>query len=216
MSNNTTKAIDVEFYTPYEINIDNICIITLHRKIHSEIFYESKEVIESFKKDEDTFLSWLMSISSSKGYSLARAVIRDNGVIIEALYSSIRRGYIVNYPCLSRVRRIYAIHKLNTTIHDSKSLDSIDVKNNILLLRDFSNDELYVFSSYINIIDSSKIEALLIETDSEILTIRPNELDYRVTATSIKVKRGSKKSKSKKKRRKKTKKRSRKSTKLLS
>lgn len=222
---NDVQLINIEFYAPYKVQLDNICIITLFKKILTENFYEHKDTIENFKKDEELFISWLASISSSKNYPLTRAVLVDSGFTIEAIYSSIKSRHFIEHPYLSRVKRIYVIDKLRipNEVDESKvssSTEEIDndqkpkeaIKINLLL--DFSNDELYLFFSPIIVVDSAKAEALVIETDRGIEFLRLDNLpSTKLMKTSI---REMKRKRGKKKKRKRKSKKSRKTSRALS
>lgn len=218
------QSINLEFYVPHEVQLDNICVITLFKKVLTESFYEHRDTTENFKKDEDLFISWLASIASSRNYPLARALLVDNGFSIEAIYTSIKPKHFVEHPCLSRVRRIYVIDKLKTPDEMNKpqineSTEELTnnqkpkeaVQTNLLL--DFANDELYIFFSPIIINDSTKAEALVIETDRGIEFIR---LDSISSASIEPAKTSKRKSKGKNRKKKKRKKKTGKASKTLS
>lgn len=216
---NDARLINVEFYTPYEVKLDDICVITLFKKVRTEDFYEHRDTIESFKKDEDLFISWLASIASSKNYPLARAILIDNGLGIEAIYSSIKPRYFIEHPYLSRVKRIYVVDKLRTPTETTEPVSNPTTEDAAKVMAtnlsiDFSNDELYLFFSPITVVNSTKAEALVIETDRCIELLKLGSIPS-VESAKVSTK-GSKKRKSRKKRRKRKSKRSRKTSKALS
>ncbi|MEM4513679.1 MAG: hypothetical protein QXZ41_04145 [Ignisphaera sp.] len=215
MNNNEVQEIEVEFYIPHEIRLDDIATITLYRKVSLETFYESKEVLNSFQDNEDFFIAWLSKISFSRGYPVARAVIKVNNTIVEALLSSDKLKYFIDSPYISRIRRIYMIQnlkssvsKLNTsTNQDGENVyTSLDQEKSALanILQDLSNDELYIFFSPINVIDPSKADALVLETDRGIVFLRLDSIPRVPSSTTTtkntvkkKKRRGSKKKKKK-------------------
>lgn len=172
-------AIDVEFYEPHEVRLNDVCVITLFRRVSIETFYESESYVNKFKQDEDLFLSWLSSIASSKGYQLAKAVLKADGVTLEILHANIRAKNTISFPRLSRIRRAYVVPKLkqlNEGVEGAEGADLLPKAVNMVLLRDFSNDELYVFNSPLSILDTTKGEALVLETDDGVVLIRFNEV----------------------------------------
>ncbi|MEM1645797.1 MAG: hypothetical protein QXL96_08035 [Ignisphaera sp.] len=227
MTNNEPQGIEVEFYIPHEIRLNDIVTITLYRKASTEILYEPKDILDNFQKNEDFFISWLSNISSSKGYPVVRATVKVNGTIIEALHSSDKLNYFIDFPYISRIKRIYVIQKLkshesmlNTSASQEEENPHLitNQQNNISanIIQDLSNDELYVFFNPINVIDPSKADALVLETDRGIIFLRLDNvprisLSTTTTKTATTRKKKRKSSKKKKKKRK-TRKRSKSSS----
>lgn len=216
MNSNEVQGVEVEFYIPHEIRLDDIATITLYRKVTSETFYESKEVLDNFRDNEDFFISWLSKILFSRGYPVARAVAKVNSTIIEALFSSDKFKYFIDSPYISRIKRICMVQNLKSSEPASNTSTTQDGENVYIsldqekstpvnILQDLSNDELYIFFSPINVIDSSKADALVLETDRGIIFLRLDSIP-RVSSTTTtennakKKKRRSSKKKKKKRR----------------
>lgn len=187
MSEGEVQEVIVEFYTPQEVQLDNVCIITLYKKSSTEISYKHKELVEKFK--EDLFLSWLLSITSSKGYPIARAITKANGLTFEVLVLTIKPKYFINYPYIARVKHIYLVQNLkivekNVNIYDQKLEQATDLiqitegKGNIQLtpLLDLSKEELYILNSPITMLNQSKACGLIIEIDKGVIFLRFDEL----------------------------------------
>lgn len=192
MSSTNVRPINIEFYVSQDVQIENVCIITLFRKVHTEVFYESEEMVNNFEKDEDLFISWLASISSSNNYPLVRALIKNNGYTVEALYSSIKSNYVVNFPYLSKVRRIYVIQKLKpqegqlSVVSVGETTTEVKERVAIAMSQDFSYDDLYLFYSPIILRNQLNAEAVVIETDRGVILLRTGEINHISTMSTAK------------------------------
>lgn len=225
MTTNELQEIEAEFYIPHEIRLNDIVTITLYRKASTETFYESKDVLNSFQNNEDFFISWLSKISSSKGYPVARAIAKVNGTIIEALYSSDKLKYFIDFPYISRIKRIYVVQKLKP--HESMLNASSQEEGNPHLtpnqendtltniIQDLSNDELYIFFSPINVVDPSKADALVLETERGIIFLRLDSIP-RISSSTTTTKTAAKRKKRRSSKKKKKKSKTRKSSKSSS
>lgn len=217
MNNNDVRNINVEFFTPYNAQLDNLCTIVLYKKTYCEVFAEHSDMANNFRDNEDLFISWLASIASSKGYPLAKAVLKSDNQVLEALYSSVKQTRNIGFPCLSKVRRIYVIQKSTQQEKQMQDSKGIGVENrenlSTVIIQDFSNDEVYIFDISISITDPSKVEAIVIETDKGIMSLRTNDI---ISSTSAQTDRKNKKNRKRKRKRTKKSKRSRRLTKSSS
>ncbi|MEM1541334.1 MAG: hypothetical protein QW101_02245 [Ignisphaera sp.] len=208
MSKNNNDTIVIEYYKPYDIEIPDVCIITLYRRDNVETVVQSKDFISSLVSDEDLFLSWLTSLSSSKHYPLARAIVKVNGIGYEAMYTSIRSDNVLNFPYISRVKRIHLFTQLKPQEFQLE-IGEIILKPNqnstSILSHDLSHDELYMFYSPIRILNQSKVAALAIEVDEGIFYVKVEELISK-SIPSRSRRRSTKSSKKRKRKRRKKKK----------
>lgn len=217
MSEGEIQTITVELYVPQEIALDNVGAIVLYKKVGVELFYERIETIEKFKNDEDALLSWLLSIASSKDASVAKALVKSGGTIIEALVTTNKQlKYFVDFPYIAKVKKIYIVKNLEKALeptsksstqaqeHNVKTendeISSEDDRSVMLIpLLDLSNREFYLFNSPITISNKDATEALIIETDKGIVFLRFDNLSQMSTPSS-RAKISRKKRKGKKKR----------------
>ncbi|MCC6015478.1 MAG: hypothetical protein LM582_00305 [Desulfurococcaceae archaeon] len=217
MSEGEIQTITVELYAPQEIALDNVGAIVLYKKVGVELFYERIETIEKFKNDEDALLSWLLSIASSKDASVAKALVKSGGTIIEALVTTNKQlKYFVDFPYIAKVKKIYIVKNLEKALeltsksstqaqeHNVKTenaeISSGDDRSVMLIpLLDLSNREFYLFNSPITISNKDAAEALIIETDKGIVFLRFDNLSQMYTPSS-RAKTFRKKRKGKKKR----------------
>jgi hypothetical protein len=217
MSEGEIQTITVELYVPQEIALDNVGAIVLYKKVGVELFYERIETIEKFKNDEDALLSWLLSIASSKDASVAKALVKSGGTIIEALVTTNKQlKYFVDFPYIAKVKKIYIVKNLEKALeptsksstqaqeHNVKTendeISSEDDRSVMLIpLLDLSNREFYLFNSPITISNKDAAEALIIETDKGIVFLRFDNLSQMSTPSS-RAKISRKKRKGKKKR----------------
>jgi hypothetical protein len=217
MSEGEIQTITVELYAPQEIALDNVGAIVLYKKVGVELFYERIETIEKFKNDEDALLSWLLSIASSKDASVAKALVKSGGTIIEALVTTNKQlKYFVDFPYIAKVKKIYIVKNLEKALeltsksstqaqeHNVKTenaeISSGDDRSVMLIpLLDLSDREFYLFNSPITISNKDAAEALIIETDKGIVFLRFDNLSQMYTPSS-RAKTSRKKRKGKKKR----------------
>ncbi|MEM4902226.1 MAG: hypothetical protein QXK25_02010 [Ignisphaera sp.] len=204
MSRNNNDTIVIEYYKPYDIEIPDVCIITLYKKDSVETIVQSKDFASNLVSDEDLFLSWLSSLSSSKGYPLVRAMVKLNGIGYEAIYTSTRSNNVLNFPYISQVKRVYLFTQLKPQELQSETGEIIlkPNQNNVSILsHDLSHNELYIFYSPIRILNQSKVAALAIEVNEGIFYVKVEEFISK--SISSRSRRKSTKSKSSRKKKKK-------------
>lgn len=208
---NNDNSVIVEYYTRYDLKMDNICVISLFKKENIETITQTEEHISELVSNEDLFLSWLASLSSSHNSPLVRVVLKINGVSYEAIYNStIDTSIILNFPYISKVKRIYIFTQLKPQELQLETGEIIlkQIQNNTtsLIVRDLTSDEFYVFHSPIKLLDQSKVAAIVLETVEGVAYIKTDELMKK----KDKSKEEKEKSSSGKKKKKKRKKRKRK------
>lgn len=205
--------VDVEFYEAYDVPVDDVCKIMLFRRVSKESYQEPKASIENIEEDEDLFLSWLASIASSRGVPLARVIVKANGFTFEAIYTSIRPKYTIPIPYISRIKRICLVRDLKPSgpeTKDTANENQLDGSDNeklnlasIDVVYDFSNEDVYVFNSPITPVDTSKVVAIVIETENGIAFLKLDEITQTVKTAEKSSRKRKRKSKSRKKRRRK-------------
>uniref|UniRef100_A0A7C2VH52 Uncharacterized protein n=1 Tax=Ignisphaera aggregans TaxID=334771 RepID=A0A7C2VH52_9CREN len=221
MTRNNTYAINIIFYNPEELELGELCKITFFRKVHEETVYENRELVERFMEDDDLFLSWLSSIATSRGYAVARALIKFDGTSSEALLTTIKPRYLIDCPYISRVLRIYVVEKLptleetmtqNSEVVNTQQGSSQETTGSpqLSLFKDLTNDELYVFYSPVKLLDTSKAEAIVIETERGAILAKLDAIP-RLTETGTEgtAKRKTRKRKKRRKKHRKTRKKAR-------
>uniref|UniRef100_A0A7J3QDU9 Uncharacterized protein n=1 Tax=Ignisphaera aggregans TaxID=334771 RepID=A0A7J3QDU9_9CREN len=123
----------------------------------------------------------------------------DN-VTYNALYSNIKN--VQNYdiylpiPQLTKVKRIYLLHGDISTL--DKPIIDLNTQNSNVTLYDFSNEDLYAFSSPIKLINKSYIKAIIIESQNHITFITIDDIKREEKSKKV-MKRKKKKTRKRKK-----------------
>jgi hypothetical protein len=170
-----SNKISIELYKLYEYSFPEFSVYLYKFFKNFELEYND---VDKLIKDDDLFLSWAISICSSKDADLIKAEIKLNGITYNALYSDTKN--IQNYdlyipiPQLTKVKRIYLLHGDISTL--DKPIIDLNTQNSNVALYDFSNEDLYVFSSPIKLINKSYIKAIIIESQNHITFISINDI----------------------------------------
>uniref|UniRef100_A0A7C5YSQ9 Uncharacterized protein n=1 Tax=Ignisphaera aggregans TaxID=334771 RepID=A0A7C5YSQ9_9CREN len=170
-----SNKIFIELYKLYEYSFPEFSVYLYKFFKNFELEYSD---VDKLIEDDDLFLSWVISICSSKDADLIKAEIKLNGVTYNALYSNIKN--VQNYdlylpiPQLTKVKRIHLLHGDISTL--DKPIIDLNTQNSNVTSYDFSNEDLYIFSSPIKLINKSYIKAIIIESQNHITFITINDI----------------------------------------
>lgn len=194
---NGIGTVSIELYRLNEYSFPKVSISLYRFFKNLELEYDS---IDRLVNDEDLYLSWIMSICSSENADLIKATFRLNGITHTAIYpiTKYRSGYdfYLPVPQLTRIKRIYLVYNDLSILN--RIVLGVGIQDSNIVLYDLSNDQLYVLSSPVKLIDRSSIKGIVIELE-DLVTFVPLENMKRVEIVKRSRKRKKKARRSKKK-----------------
>ncbi len=200
---NSIDTVSVELYRVDEYSFPEITILLYRFFKNFELEYNN---VDRLVEDEDLFLSWAMSICSSENADLIKATVKLNGVAYDVVYSTLQYKHSYDLylpvPQLIRIKRIYLIRNDISILN--RVVLKVDIQDSNIVVYDFSNDQLYVFSSPVRLFNKSSIKGVIVEFQDFVTFVTLEGKDIKNVKT-VKKSRKRKKKRARKTRRKKKK-----------